>query len=1430
MAVQNIPRPTEEGASQTLIAEAAALAAGRWRDFPPDFFAALYGRAPPDDLERYRPEELAAIGEEAWSFLAERKPGAAKIAFTPARLTPGVTVLDVLNDDMPFLVNSVLGELSERGVDIRFLVHPVLTVERDEAGRLTAFKGVRKGEGRRESFIHIHVQGMDDAAQRAEIVHALEDVLTDVRVGVQDWRPMLARLQQVAADLKTTPPPLPADEVAEAIQFLQWIAADNFTLLGARDYAYTDSEHALEPQFETGLGLLRSHEMRLLRRGNQLVTITPEIREFLQEPKLLIMTKAAVRSRVHRRVHLDYVAVKRFDRDGNLIGECVFCGLLTSTAYTRSVRAIPYLRRKIDAIISRAGFDPSSHSGKALVNVLEHYPRDELFQIDEETLYEFALAVLQLDERPRVRVLPRRDRFDRFVSILVYIPRERYDSQIRSRIGEYLAATFKGRVRAFYPFFPEGPMVRVHFIIGRYEGETPHVDRAVLDHAVEAIVRSWIDGFEETLAAAHVSGNRRTLSAKYREAFPVDYREIYPPATAVADIQVLETLTAEHPLGVELYRAYGAEPTSAGLKVFSHSRPIALSERVPVLENMGFRVVDERTYHIEPQDAADVWFHDMTLESALGQPFDLNELRDKIEACFLAVMGGRAENDGYNALVLATGLVWRDVALIRTLSRFLRQVRVPFSQDYMWATLRKHAAVAAQIVTLFHTRFDPKLGVSVDERATLEATIAAAIETALQAVDSLDEDRILRRFVNAVQCAIRTNFYQLDNHGQPKELIAVKFSSRKLDAMPLPRPLYEIFVYSPRVEGVHLRFGKVARGGIRWSDRPQDFRTEILGLVKAQNVKNAVIVPVGAKGGFVPKRLPRGGAREAIQAEGTASYKLFISTLLDITDNIGTGTTGVVPPRDVVRYEGDDPYLVVAADKGTATFSDIANDIAIAHDFWLGDAFASGGSAGYDHKKMGITARGAWESVKRHFREMDIDIGKTAFTTVGVGDMSGDVFGNGMLRETTTKLVAAFDHRDIFIDPEPDPERTFAERKRLFDLPRSSWQDFDKALISKGGGIYSRSAKEITLSAEARKLLGVSEKLTPQELIKAILKAEVDLLFFGGIGTYIRAADESDEAAGDRANDPIRDRRSGPALQGDRRRRQSRHDATRPHRGGAARGAAQHRCHRQFGRRQHLRHGGQHQDRVEHPGARWPPADERPQRAAGADDRRNRHARTPQQLSADAGHIALTAARHGRFRLSAAAHADAGGARSARSRRRVSARRHGARRAPSPLAAVHAAGTLGFARLCQAHALRRPARIGGAGRSLPRPRTQPLFSEGDRRAISRCAATPPAAPRDHRHPARQLDDQPRRTFADCAHCRSDRGCARRRRFRLCRSARQLRHDRAQRRDRRARQPHCRQSAARSLRGSGRPFARPRHLVFAQCRSDQGTGGCRGALS
>ena len=919
------------------------------------------------------------------------------------------------------------------------------------------------------------------------------------------------------AELKANPPPLPVDEIAEAIQFLQWLLTDNFTFLGVRDYN-VDGQ-SLQPDFDSALGIMRSRELRVLKRGSELLEITPEIMAFLKEPRLLIIAKANIHSRVHRRVYLDYIGVKRFDFSGNLIGEHRIVGLFTSTAYTRGAHGIPYLRRKIAAVERHAGFDAASHSGKALANVLEHYPRDELFQVDEDTLYNFALAILQLDERPRVRVLARRDRFDRFVSVLVYVPRERYDSQIRAKIGAYLANAFIGRVSAFYPYFPdEGPLVRVHFIIGRSGGPTPAVERATLEREVEAIIRTWSDGLSEALALVNPPDKVRELFARYRDAFSEGFHEAYAPAIAAVDIRVVEGLSDQRPLGVDFHHRLEEDQRSVGLKVWSFARPLPLSERVPVLENMGFRVVDERTYHIEPQDRAGVWLHDMLLTRADGGAIDLDAGGVQLETAFLMVMRGVAENDGYNALTLHGGIAWRDVALIRTLSRFLRQIRVPYSQDYMWATLVKHSGIAAGVVELFHARFDPRAESGRNEK---QNAIAARLEEDLQKVESLDEDRILRHFINAVQSAIRTNFYQTDKDGQPKPLISVKFESRKLTDLPLPRPLYEIFVYSPRVEGVHLRFGKVARGGIRWSDRPQDFRTEILGLVKAQQVKNAVIVPVGAKGGFVPKLMPKGATREVVQAEGVATYKLFISSLLDITDNFGPDGK-IIRPANVVRHEGDDPYLVVAADKGTATFSDIANGISIEHDYWLGDAFASGGSAGYDHKAMGITARGAWEAVKRHFREMDVDIGKTPFNVVGVGDMSGDVFGNGMLREDTIRLLAAFDHRDIFVDPDPDPKKSFAERKRLFALPRSSWQDYDKALISKGGGVYPRTSKEIRLSAEARKIFGVGESVTPQELMKAILRAQADLLFFGGIGTYIRASNESDEAAGDRANDAIR--------------------------------------------------------------------------------------------------------------------------------------------------------------------------------------------------------------------------------------------------------------------------------------------------------------------
>jgi glutamate dehydrogenase len=1146
MAAADLPGSDEERAEAALIAAAGKILSSGHREVPEDFVAALFAHAVPEDLMRYDPRQLAELAADAWTLLAVRKPGVPKIRLE----TPGLpgherlradSILEIVNDDMPFLVDSVLAELAERGIDVRFVVHPVLTVERDGTGRLTAFKGTKAAAGAlRESVIYVHIERIDEEARRAEIVEAIEQVLADVRVCVRDWPAMTARVAEVIAELKADPPPLPAAEIAEAIAFLEWLADNNFTFLGIRNYRFTAAEDALEPVFDSGLGILRSRDMTVLRRWNEPLVITPQIRVLLKQPTLLIVTKSAVRSRVHRRVFMDYVGVKRFDRDGKLVGEFRIVGLFTSTAYTRSIRSIPYLRRKVDAIMRRAGFDPDGHSGKALANVLENYPRDELFQLDEDTLYQFALTVLQLDERPRVRVLPRRDRFDRFVSVLVYVPRERYGSSVRKAIGDYLADAYKGHVSAFHPFFPEGQLVRVHFIIALPSGaEAPKPDRASLERAVEAIVRTWVDELGEELARNYDAPRARALFKRYRDAFSEGYRENYSPITALADIRVIEGLSPSRPLGVDFHRRVGDASNCVGLKVWSYNRPIPLSERVPVLENMGFKVVDERTYQIArgakdaaqhdgqggaPSQAlpeADVWFHDMVLERAHGRAVDLEAHKHSLEAAFLVVMRGGAENDGYNALVLSAGLMWRDVALIRTISRFLRQIHVPYSEGYMWATLIKHESIAADLIRLFAARFDPRLHISAGERKAREAKIAGRIESALRGVESLDEDRILRRFVNAITAALRTNFYQIDANGQPKQLIALKFASRALDALPLPRPRYEVFVYSPRVEGLHLRFGKVARGGIRWSDRPQDFRTEILGLAKAQQVKNAVIVPVGAKGGFVPKLVLKGGARDVVQAEGMAAYKLFISTLLDITDNLAD--RAVIAPDNVVRHDDDDPYLVVAADKGTATFSDLANAIAREHRFWLDDAFASGGSAGYDHKKMGITARGAWESVKRHFREMDVDVAKTPFTVVGVGDMSGDVFGNAMLRAPTIKLVAAFDHRDIFIDPAPNPETSYGERRRLFDLPRSSWLDYDRSLISRGGGVFSRATKEIALSPEARSALGfAAEKATPDDVIKAVLKAPVDLLFFGGIGTFVRASSEADDAVGDRGNDAVR--------------------------------------------------------------------------------------------------------------------------------------------------------------------------------------------------------------------------------------------------------------------------------------------------------------------
>ncbi|MDP2619443.1 MAG: NAD-glutamate dehydrogenase [Hyphomicrobiales bacterium] len=1130
-----------EQANQDL-ADHVIAAARATRDIDADatgFIALLLAHGIADDLAQYSYEDVAAVALDAWEHLQRRKPGRHKIRIANPDIsvlseygwrTP-VTVIDITNDNMPFLVDSVMSELQDRGLKVHLALHPLLAVPRDKAGRRTGpvaegKPGDNATEGVvRESHIHIHVERMERAAARKELAESLSGVLDDCRMAVNDWPAMLARLEEAIESFRKAPPPMPVDEIAETIEFLRWLAEDNFTLLGMREYAFNGKAGAggLERLAKTGLGILSNPDVKVLRRGRELVIFTPELREFLMQPAPLIVTKANVRSRIHRRVHMDYVGIKLFSADGDLTGELRLVGLFTSSAYNRSARNIPFLRRKVDHVLHRAGFDPTGHSGKALINVLEQFPRDELFQIDLETLTRFALAILQLDEHPRLRVLTRPDKFDRFVSVMVYVPRDHYSTQGRAVIGEYLAKIYEGRISAYYPAFLEGALVRVHYIIGRYEGKTPDPPERQLETDIGRLLRTWDNNVHAVLARGIEPQQVQALLDKYRNAFSIAYQEAFAAEDAVQDIAIIDKLTEDHRIAIDFVPHSDRVGDSARLrlKLFHLGEHITLSSRVPMLEHMGFRVVNERTYGINPADSEKVWLHEMALETADGKPVALPRLGGPLEDCFMAVWRGAAENDGYNGLVLRGGLSWREVAILRAYSRYLRQAHIPFGQGYMSTTLNRHSEIAVQLIGLFRTRFDPDLNLDMDGRAGESETILKRIEEALQGVEMLDEDRIIRRFANLVMATSRTNVYQRDPDGAAKATMAFKIHSTAVEELPKPRPFAEIFVYSPRVEGVHLRFGEVARGGVRWSDRPHDFRTEVLGLAKAQQVKNAVIVPVGAKGGFVLKRPPAGGSREDLLAEGVAAYRIFVSSLLDLTDNLDGDHT--IPPPRVVRHDGDDPYLVVAADKGTASFSDIANEISEGRHFWLGDAFASGGSAGYDHKKMAITARGAWEAIKRHFREIDVDIQTTPFTVVGIGDMSGDVFGNGMLLSPRIRLVAAFDHRDIFIDPDPDPAASLAERKQLFELPRSSWQDYDKTLISKGGGIFSRQDKAIPLSQEMRDITGLSkDKATPFEIINGLLKAKTELLWFGGIGTYVRASEESDEAVGDRANDAVR--------------------------------------------------------------------------------------------------------------------------------------------------------------------------------------------------------------------------------------------------------------------------------------------------------------------
>ena len=1149
-----------EQARSQVIHSAAELAEKAGGERLEPFLRRYYRHVATEDLLTRGAEDIFGAAMSHRELAANRPVGTANVqVFTPTieeqGWSCGQTVIEIVTDDMPFLVDSVTAELSRQERPFHLVIHPQLVVRRDAAGALQeildvdemagAGLGAEFGAGV-ESWMHVEIDRVSSEADREAIAKSLVRVLSDVRESVEDWPKMQHECRQIAAGLETDPPQgVDPAEIAHARRLLLWLADEHFTFLGYSEYSLDreGEEDVLHASSGTGLGLLRYDQPRAGSFGR----LNSAARAKAREPHLLIITKANSRATVHRSTYLDYVGIKVFNADGEVTGEKRFLGLFTSSAYTESVLRVPIIDTKVHEVLSKSGYTPISHSGKDLLEVLETYPRDELFQTSAEDLYEIATAVLHLQERRKSHLFLRQDEYGRFMSCLIFIPRDRYTTAVRLKMEAILRNAFHGFSVDYTTRVSESVLARLHFVVRVAPGEVvPAVDEQDLQQRLIDATRTWEEDFSEVACSEHGEEAGARLIGLYGSAFPQSYKEDFGPRVAVFDIRHIEALGSDEAIRVNLYQEPGHPSAERRFKLYRRG-PLSLTAVLPVFTHFGVEVVDERPYQIARADGVTAHVYDFGLRGAgpntwVGSGGE--GLRELFQDAFFAVWQGRAESDGFNALVLGGELTWRQVVILRAVARYLRQTGSTFSKEYVEAALVSNVSLAAQLVSLFETRFDPAYpgaptggaGTIGESREAAEARIVAAITSSLENVASLDRDRIIRAFLGIIQAMQRTNYYQRVGTGSDpgsaasagdaayKPYVSFKLDPLKVPDLPAPRPMFEIWVYSPRFEGVHLRFGKVARGGIRWSDRREDFRTEVLGLVKAQMVKNAVIVPTGSKGGFFAKALPDPALdREAWLAEGIASYKLFISGLLDITDNL-VGAQVLAPPA-VVRHDGDDPYLVVAADKGTATFSDIANEVAQSYGYWLDDAFASGGSAGYDHKVMGITARGAWESVKRHFREMDMDIQATDFTVAGVGDMSGDVFGNGMLLSKHIRLVAAFDHRHIFLDPNPVAVTSFKERERLFSLTRSSWADYDRGLISEGGAVIPRSAKSVQISDQVTLALGLPKgttSMTPAELMKAILLAPVDLLWQGGIGTYVKASSEVNAEVGDRANDAVR--------------------------------------------------------------------------------------------------------------------------------------------------------------------------------------------------------------------------------------------------------------------------------------------------------------------
>lgn len=1095
-----------------------------------EFTRQFYNIVAFEDLTEHSLIDLYGAAVSFWDLIEYRQDKETKVrVYNPDFEQHGWqsthTIIEVVQDDMPFLVDSIRMEIDRLGITSHLIIHlGGMQVSRDASGRLTQLyplsskQTTTPNEVIVEAPIYFEISRQTDPNVLATIQDNLERILHDVRICVEDWSAMRKRVRDVINDLAQVKNQLDKADFHESMDFLHWIEDHHFTFLGVRDYELTGSgsDLVLKVIPNTGLGVL--HDASTSKVSRSISSMTPEAQHLTLSNQILILSKTNTRSTVHRPIYTDYIGIKRFDNNGKVIGERRLIGLFTSAAYNTNPKHIPFLRRKVGLIIAQANVNPKSHTGKVLLNILDTLPRDDLFQASIDELAEIAMGIFHLQERRRIRMFVRQDVYGRFISCLVYVPRERFNTELQQEMEKILSDAFHAIEINFSIRFSDSVLARIHFVI-RIDPKTKYqYDIKSIEKKLIEIGRIWKDELYDNLLDFFGEEQGNQLATLYLDAFHSNYRETFPSLTAIYDIKHIEQLRTPDALEMNFYRRVGETHERLHFKVIRLEWTVPLSDVLPILENMGLRVISEQPYEVNLQDGRCAWINDFGMVYCKGLDFEIESIKDKFQDAFSNIWCKRADNDSFNRLVLAAGLSWREITVLRAYARYLRQVGFTFSQAYIEEAMFNNASIAKELLDLFNLKFATDK--TKKDRKALPKLEAKLLQS-MDAVASLDEDRILRRFYETIRATLRTNYFQQDKQGLMKSYLSFKLNPQAIPELPLPLPKYEISVYSPEFEGVHLRAGKVARGGLRWSDRPEDFRTEILGLMKAQNVKNAVIVPNGAKGGFVPKNLPIEGGREETMEVAIGCYKDFIRGLLDITDNLTQNK--VVPPRETVRYDDDDPYLVVAADKGTATFSDLANEISAEYNYWLGDAFASGGSTGYDHKKMGITARGAWESVKRHFRELNIDIQTTNFSVVGIGDMAGDVFGNGVLLSEHIELVGAFNHLHIFIDPKPDSKTSFQERRRLFKMTRSSWSDYNPKLISKGGGIYKRSEKVIKVTPEVKKLLGITaDEMEPNQLIRAMLKAPVDLLWNGGIGTFVKAENELNTDVGDRSNDAIR--------------------------------------------------------------------------------------------------------------------------------------------------------------------------------------------------------------------------------------------------------------------------------------------------------------------